>query len=289
MLPRAVLLSLFTVAFLLMAGCSDEVANPAGGAGAAGGGAALSGKLTLTGSSTVAPLMSEIARRFEELHPDVRVDVQTGGSSRGVADARSGLADIGMVSRALKPTEGDLTATTIAKDGIAMIVHADNPVTALSREQVIDIYTGRSGDWGEVDGAGSGPITVVNKAEGRSTLELFLAYFGLGNKSIRADVVIGDNQQGIKQVSGDPRAVGYVSVGAAEFAVNDGVSIRLLPMEGVPASIATVKAGTLPLSRPLNLVTRGEVSELARALLGFASSSRVNDLVEGQYFVPVAE
>jgi len=69
---------------------------------------ALSGKLSLTGSSTVAPLAGEIAKRFEELHPDARVDVQTGGSSRGIADARRGTADIGMASRALKPDESEI-------------------------------------------------------------------------------------------------------------------------------------------------------------------------------------
>ena len=65
-------------------------------------------KLVLTGSSTVAPLAAEIGKRFESLHSNVRVDVQTGGSSRGVSDARAGLADIGMASRALKDDEKDL-------------------------------------------------------------------------------------------------------------------------------------------------------------------------------------
>ena len=77
-------------------------------------------KLTLTGSSTVAPLALEIAKRFESLHPGIRVDVQSGGSSRGLADARQGLSDIGMVSRALKPGENDVLAFPIARDGIAM-------------------------------------------------------------------------------------------------------------------------------------------------------------------------
>lgn len=62
--------------------------------------------LVITGSSTVAPLAAEIAKRFESLHPGTRIDVQTGGSSRGIADARSGVADIGLVSRSLKPTVG---------------------------------------------------------------------------------------------------------------------------------------------------------------------------------------
>ncbi len=113
----------------------------------------LSGRLTLTGSSTVAPLVAEIGKRFESLNPGVRVDVQSGGSARGIADARSGLADIGMVSRGLKSEEEDLKSFAIARDGIGMIVHRDNLVPTLSDEQVIAIYTGRLADWSEVGGA----------------------------------------------------------------------------------------------------------------------------------------
>ena len=90
-------------------------------------------KLVLTGSSTVAPLAAEIGKRFESLHPNVRVDVQTGGSSRGINDARAGLANIGMASRALKENEADLLSFTIALDGISMIINQANPVTSLGR------------------------------------------------------------------------------------------------------------------------------------------------------------
>ena len=100
------------------------------------------GKLVLTGSSTVAPLAAEIGKRFEAGHPGVRVDVQSGGSSRGVTDARKGLANIGMVSRALKDEEKDLKAFSIARDGVGITLHKDNPVQTLSDRQVVDIYTG---------------------------------------------------------------------------------------------------------------------------------------------------
>ena len=109
------------LAILLLVGCDRQPSD-------AGADAGPQGKLTLTGSSTVAPLAGELAKRYESLHPGVRIDVQTGGSSRGIADARRGTADIGMASRALKPGEEDLAAHTIALDGITVIVHKDNPV-----------------------------------------------------------------------------------------------------------------------------------------------------------------
>ncbi|MBU0782785.1 MAG: phosphate ABC transporter substrate-binding protein [Gammaproteobacteria bacterium] len=243
-------------------------------------------KLSLTGSSTVAPLALEIAKRFEQNNAGVRIDVQTGGSGRGLADARSGVADLGLVSRALKAEESDLQSFTIALDGIAIILHETNPVRVLSKEQIIAIYTGQIQNWKAVGGKDQ-PITVVNKAEGRSTLELFAQFFGLKNSQIKAQVVIGDNQQGIKTVAGNPGSIGYVSIGAAEFEIDNGVPIQMLPMNGVKPSTASVRDGSFPLSRPLNLVRKGPLTGLARQFVDYAQNPLVHDLVKEQYFVPV--
>lgn len=242
-------------------------------------------RLVLTGSSTVAPLVQEIGKRFEKLNPGVRIDVQIGGSTRGVNDARMKLADIGMASRALKPEESDLTAYTIATDGISIILHHSNPVTPLTDEQIVAIFTGQMTNWREVGGIDK-QITVVNKAEGHSTLELFLHHFGLKNSQVKASVVIGDNEQGIKTVVGNPGAIGYISIGTAEYDIEHGVPIRLLPMHGISATTEHVRDGSFPLSRPLNLVVKGQPGDLARRFIEFAGSSRVNDLVKDQYFVP---
>lgn len=244
-------------------------------------------QITLSGSSTVAPLVAEIAKRFEQRHPGVRVDVQSGGSSRGISEARQGLVQVGMVSRALKADEADLTATPIALDGVSVILHRSNQVTALSDAQIKAIYTGEIRNWKQLGGADR-PITVVNKAEGRSTLELFLQHFQLKNRDIRAQVVIGENQQGIKTVAGNPGAIGYVSIGTAEYEAGQGTPIRLLPMAGIPATVAQVQAGKFPLSRPLNLVVKGQPSALTRQFLDFAQSKDVHDLVKAQFFVPLA-
>lgn len=248
---------------------------------------ALAQQITLSGSSTVAPLVAEIAKRFEQRHPGVRVDVQSGGSSRGISEARQGLVQVGMVSRALKADEADLTATPIALDGVSVILHRSNQVPALSDAQIKAIYTGEIRNWKQLGGADR-PITVVNKAEGRSTLELFLQHFQLKNRDIRTQVVIGENQQGIKTVAGNPGAIGYVSIGTAEYEAGQGTPIRLLPMAGVPATVAQVQAGKFPLSRPLNLVVKGQPSALTRQFLDFAQSKDVHDLVKAQFFVPLA-
>lgn len=246
------------------------------------------GKLVLTGSSTVAPLVAEIAKRYEAQHAGVRIDVQSGGSSRGISDARQGVADIGMISRALKPAEKDLQAFEIAKDGIALILHQDNPVVKLSDAQVVSLYTKKMTNWKEVGGKDA-PITVVNKAEGRSTLELFAQYFKLDTKTIKADVVIGENEQAIKTVAGNPNAIGYVSIGSAEYNTKNGGSLKLLPINNAVASTVNVSNQTFPISRSLNLVTKTAPTGLQKAFIEFAQSSAVTDLVKEQYFVPVAQ
>ena len=243
-------------------------------------------KLSMTGSSTVAPLALEIAKRFESQNPGVRIDVQTGGSGRGIADARNGTADVGLVSRSLKADESDLQGHTIALDGVAVILHKSNPVGNLSNAQIVGIYTGTIQNWKEVGGKDQ-KITVVNKAEGRSTLELFAQYFGLKNSQIKAQVVIGDNQQGIKTVAGNPGAIGYVSIGSAEFEIENGVPLKMLSMNGVKPNTENVRNGSFPLSRALLLVTKGTDTDLRKKFLSFAKSPAVYDLVKEQYFVPI--
>ncbi|HEY6288797.1 MAG TPA: phosphate ABC transporter substrate-binding protein [Nitrospiraceae bacterium] len=248
----------------------------------------LTGKLVITGASTLAPLIAEIGKRFESLYPKVRIDVQSGGSSRGVADARQGLADIGMVSRAMKEDERDLSAFPVARDGVCPILHQENPVQALADEQIVAIYTGTITNWKAVGGTDA-PITVVNKAEGRSTLEVFLHYFKLKNVDVKAQVVIGDNEQGVKTVAGNRNAIGYVSIGTAEYDATHGIPIKLLPIGGVAASTESVRNGAFPLSRPLHLVTRTPPVGLAKAFIEYAQSRAVHDLIKQQYFVPLAD
>lgn len=265
------------VALVLATGCKSEKSEQA------------ASKLTLSGASTLAPLVSEVAKRFEKKNPGTRVDVQMGGSSRGVLDARQGLVDIGMVSRDLKPDESDLDAHPVARDGICIIVHQTNPVASLTDEQIVSIFTGKITNWKDVGGADK-PIVVVNKAEGRSTLDLFLHHFKLKNSDIKAQVVIGDNQQGIKTVETSPESIGYVSIGAAEFAAKHGEALKLLPMAGVTASLENLHNGTFPLARTLHLVTKkGQQNELVRKFIAFAQSPETHDLVEKQYFIPMGE
>lgn len=243
-------------------------------------------ELRISGSSTIAPLILEIAQRFEQQHPGITVDVQTGGSGKGIADVRTGISEIGMASRTLKGDEQDLVATTIARDGVGFIVHSSNVITELSDKQIVDIYQDRIGNWKELGGADL-PIVVVHKAEGRATLEVFLEHFKIGNPTVQADVIVGENEHAIKTVSGSVGAIGYVSIGTAEADIARGESIRLLPLDGVAASTENLANGSYPMSRPLNLVTPAKTSKLVAEFVAYCQSADVHDLIRAQFFVPL--
>ena len=241
-------------------------------------------KIIISGASTIAPLVAEIAKRYERENPGIQIDVQSGGSSRGVADARSGLADIGMVSRDLKASERELVDYPIARDGIAVIVHKSNPIQALSKEQIRNIYLGRITNWKELGGVEM-PITVVNKASGRSTLELFAGFMNLEPADIKANIVIGENEQGIKTVANSPGAIGYVSIGTAEYSERAGTALKLISLDGQVPSTQNVADKKYDLSRTLNLVTKGKPSVAVSHFIDYVQSASVKDLVEEQYFV----
>ena len=112
----------------------------------------LSGKVTLAGSTSVSPLMDELAAAYKEINPDVVIEIQQSGSGAGIQSALEGVCDIGMSSRELKDSEKEagLTPTVMALDGIAVIVNKDNRISTLSSEQIQSIYIGESTSWADV-------------------------------------------------------------------------------------------------------------------------------------------
>ena len=116
-------------------------------------GGKVSGKIVVAGSSSVTPVMEKLKEAYEALNTNVTIELQQSDSTAGMTAARDGVCDIGMASRELKSSEleAGLKATTIAMDGIAVIVSNNNPIEGLTSEQVRDIYMGKLTDWSEVN------------------------------------------------------------------------------------------------------------------------------------------
>jgi phosphate transport system substrate-binding protein len=245
----------------------------------------LTGKLLITGSSTIAPMIVEIAKRFQTLHPDVQIEVQTGGSGRGISDAIEGKANLGMVSRALKDNESGLYSFAIGRDGICLIVHKDNPVQSLTNQQVVDIYTGKIASWKKVGGRDA-PITVMNAGEGFGSVELFTQFYHLKYSDIKAQLLVGENPTRIKAITENPSGIMYISVGTAERAAAAGAPIRPLPVDGVAATRKNIMTGNFPISRPLLLLSKEVPTGLVKEFVSFSLSSQATGIIEKFDFVP---
>lgn len=245
----------------------------------------LQGKIRLAGSSTMAPLVEALGKRFRTLHPEVIIEVEMGGSSRGIHDVREGSCNIGMVARPLNDNERDLIGFPIARDGVCLIVHKDNPVKSLSSEQVVGIYTGQITNWKEA-GGNDAPITAINRVEGQAVTELFTQYFKIKSGDFKVAGGVGDNEEGIKAVVENPNAIVYMSVGEADIRVGQGVPIKSLLMDGITATSRNVRNGQFPIQRPLMLVMRTLPSGLMKAFIDFALSPNATEVIRECSFVP---
>lgn len=214
--------------------------------------------------------------------------IEAGGSSRGISDARSGKADIGMAAQVLTAAEKDLNGFPVARDGFGLLVHKENPIQILSQGDVAAIFTGKLRNWKLVGGSDL-PITVVARDQKRGLTALFLEHFKLNYADIQAQKVAGDNPIAFDAVRDDITAITLISVVAAEHATADGMPVKLLQLDGVAATTRNILTGNYPLTRPLTLVTQQVPSELARHFIEFSLSSQVTDLVQKLGFIPYQE
>ncbi|OAI39236.1 hypothetical protein AYO40_01310 [Planctomycetaceae bacterium SCGC AG-212-D15] len=245
----------------------------------------VAGKLVLSGSTTLGPLMADIARRLNQLYPGLEVEVRKGGSTRGIQDARHGTVNVGMSSRSLQAAERELHSFAVARDGVCFLVHKDNPVTGLDREQELAILTNKVKNWKEVGGRDT-PIVVVARSEGRSEVELMTNHFHIKPADIKAQTKVGDNQDAVAAAANDPNAITFMSVGEASEEAKKGKPIKLLASEGVAATPENVATSTFPITRPLILVTRELPTGASKVLVDYALSSKVRDLIQSHGFVP---
>lgn len=246
-LPQAWLL-LCLLAMALLSGCARE---------------GRAGSITLAGSTSVQPFAEMLAEEYARRYPErPSVNVQGGGSSAGARAAMSGTAHIGMLSRELAGSERELTPTVIAVDALALIVHRDNAVTELTKEQIKGIFSGRITDWSELGGA-PGPIHVISREAGSGTRDAFDGLVMEGEDVLPRAIVQDSNGAVRETVAGDPRAIGYVSLGL----VDDRV--KAVKVDGVEASVETVRAGEYILVRPFLFVTKGEVPTGVKEFMEF--------------------
>ena len=245
----------------------------------------LAGRLRITGSSTMAPMVEELGKRFRKLHPGVAITVEAGGSGRGVRDALEGKADIGMASRELAAKEQALFAIPMARDGVAFVVHKDNPVDGLDRAALRAVFTGKVTDWKDLGGHAA-RIEVVTRSPGHGSLEIVTSYLGIEPGALKAGRTAGDSEDVQRIIAANRDAIGFFSVGAADDAVQHGRPLKPLAVDGFAPGSGSVRDGQWPLSRPLNLLTRRVPAGVAKAFIQFALSPAAREVIIEHDFVP---
>lgn len=269
-------------AFLL---CILFAATPLSALAQAASGTPLAGKLLITGSSTMAPMIQELARRFCAQHPGVAIVVEGGGSGRAVSDALNGKADIGMAARELTPKERALFAIPMARDGVVFVVHKDNRVGALTRAQAIEVFTGKIANWRALGGHDA-RIEAVTRAPDRAALGTISNYLGVASTAIKAAHVIGDKDDVVRLITANRNVIAFISIGAVHDAKQQGLPLKPLVLDGLPPGVGSIRDGTWPLARPLNLLTRRVPTGAAKAFIEFALSPAAREVILEHDFVP---
>ena len=245
---------------------------------------AISGKITMAGSTSMEKLANAVAESFMAKYPDVLVTPEFTGSSAGIEAVLAGTVNIGNASRALKDSEKNSGAVEniVAIDGIAVVTDAGNAVADLTKEQLINIYTGQTTNWSELGGADSA-IVVVGREAGSGTRGAFEELLEIEEQCAYANELDSTGAV-MAKVSSTPGAIGYVSLDV----VND--TVKTFALEGVEATAENIKAGNYFLSRPFVMATKGEIVEqdaAVQALFDYLASEEGKEVIKAVGLIPV--
>ena len=258
--------------------------SAAAGSTASSTAAALSGNVATGGSTSMKNVIAALTEGFAEVEPGVTVSYDPTGSGAGITGATDKTLDIGLSSRALKDDEkADVEGTTIALDGIAIIVNNASKVEDLTVDQLKQMFTGEITNWSEV-GGDDGEIVLVGREAGSGTRDGFESIVDVKDACKYAQELTATGAV-ISAVEANPLAIGYASLSAV------GDTVKAVTVEGVECSEDTVKDGTYKIQRPFVFVTNDSapLSEQAQAFFDFATSTDAADLIRTAGAVPVNE
>ena len=266
------------------AASASTAASSTASSAAASAAGELSGNVATGGSTSMKNVIAALTEGFAEVQPGVTVSYDPTGSGAGITGATDKTLDIGLSSRALKDDEkNDVDGTTIALDGIAIIVNKDSAVEDLTVDQLKQMFTGEITNWSEVGGA-DGEIVLIGREAGSGTRDGFESIVDVKDTCKYAQELTATGAV-ISAVEANPLAIGYASLSAV------GDTVKMVTVGGVECSEDTVKDGSYEVQRPFVFVTNKSVtlSEQAQTFFDFATSKDAADLIRTAGAVPVNE
>jgi phosphate transport system substrate-binding protein len=240
--------------------------------------------LKISGSTTVLPIIEESAKKFMTENRNYMIEVSGGGSGLGIKESGENLNNIGMSSRDVKKSEFEsypsLKVHVIAKDGVAIIINPENPISGLTKEQTIKIYAGEITNWKDVGGPDA-PINVYTRDEQSGTREVFFEKAISKADITKRAVVVASNGAMKASVRADKNGIGYLSIGYLDEAVK-GVKF-----EGVEPTEENALSGKYIVSRDLLVVTNGDPNPSEKAFIDFLLSNRGQEIVKEKGYMQI--
>ena len=285
-MKKFIALALTLVMALSLVACGNSNSDNSGDNAADnnGGDAAITGTVSTDGSTSMEKVIGALSESFMAANGGVTVNYNPTGSGSGITAVQEGTCDIGLSSRALKDEEkaAGLKETVLAYDGIAIIVHPDNPVSDLTLEQIAKLYTGEITNWKDV-GGNDAEVVLIGREAASGTRDGFESITGTKDACQYRQELTSTGDV-ITAVSQNPDAIGYASLAS----IKD--SVKALNVDGVTPSEATVKDGSYKVQRPFVLVTMEgkELSPAAQAFFDYATSSDAASIIAKAGAVAVA-
>lgn len=238
--------------------------------------------ITLSGSTSVAPMATKLAKRYLKQYPGrVKFKLAQGGSDIGVADAAAGRVTIGMSSRDAKASDPNgLVFNKVARDAICIATNPGNRIGDLSQATIQAIFGGKIRDWGQVPGATvSGPINITVRTAASGTQDAFQKLF-MGSTQIASSAAQKASNGLVQQaIKSDPQAIGYVSLPFAE-------GLNSASYKGTACTLRDAKSGAYQGTRNFWMVTRGKPTGPAATWIAWIQSSKRAEKVITTEWVP---
>jgi len=256
--------------------------------------------IQIKGSDTMVNLGQAWSEEFMKKHPDIPVAVTGGGSGTGIASLINQTTDIAECSRDMKKKEIEIAKSKgvdpyeiiVGNDGIVVTVAPDNPVSKLTRQQLSDIFTGKTTNWKEVGGSDK-EIVALSRDRNSGTHVFFLEHVvklgkkGNNNEFAKGVLMMPSNQAIVEEVSGNSAAIGYIGLGyltdrlKAIAVANSNAGPYVVP------SVKTVGNKTYSVSRPLYMYTNSVPSGEVKTFIDFVLSDEGQKVVLDMDFVPI--
>jgi phosphate transport system substrate-binding protein len=238
--------------------------------------------ITMSGSTSVAPLASLLAREYLRLYPNrVKFRLAQGGSDVGVADVAAGRVSIGNSSRDPKSSDSGVFFNKIARDAICVVTNPGNPIANLSQAQIQGIFSGDVRNWEDIPGSGTtGSIDIVTRTAASGTQDAFQKIF-MGSKTISGSAAAKASNGLVQEaVHSDKNAIGFVSL---DFV--SGVSPSAY--EGVACNLRNAKSGEYGGVRNFWMVTRGRAKGAVQKFIYWVQNSAKAQAIVGKHWVPL--